>query len=93
MGHKVIQETINVVTGLDNIFSGTDCVFSPDEQVVMTGVSVRKGEVKRPPVCQYSHTYIFLLLQGKRKLLFFNRELEQVYQLAVSDAVGSLNKC
>ena len=25
--------------------------------------------------------------------MFFNRELEQVYQLAVSDAVGSWNKC
>ena len=35
-------------------------------------------------LCIYDLTY-----QGKGKLLFFNRELEQVYQLAVSDAVGS----
>ena len=31
----------------------------------------------------------FFSLKGKGKLLFFNRELEQVYQLAVSDAVSS----
>jgi hypothetical protein len=35
------------VTGLDNIFAGTDCVFSPDEQTIMTGVSVKKGEVMK----------------------------------------------
>ena len=27
-------------------------------------------------------------LQGKGKLIFFNRQLEQVYQVAVSDAVS-----
>ena len=61
--------TVNVVTGLDNIFSGTDCVFSPDEQVIMTGVSVRKGEVKRPCVSisfAVEHIYtVFFPLQGK----------------------------
>ena len=27
------------------LFSRTDCVFSPDEQLIMTGTSVRKGQV------------------------------------------------
>ena len=48
---------------------GTDCVFSPDEQVIMTGVSVRKGEVKRPCVSisfAVEHIYtVFFPLQGK----------------------------
>ena len=55
---RSFKRPVNVVTGLDNMFAGTDCVFSPDEQVIMTGVSVKKGEVRRehatmePPNCR-----------------------------------------
>jgi hypothetical protein len=34
---------------------------------------------------------INISFQGKGKLLFFNRQLEQVYQVAVSDAVSLQN--
>lgn len=44
---RSFKRPVNVVTGLDNIFAGTDCVFSPDEQTIMTGVSVKKGEVRK----------------------------------------------
>lgn len=44
---RSFKRPVNVVTGLDNMFAGTDCVFSPDEQTIMTGVSVKKGEVMR----------------------------------------------
>ncbi|XP_064384798.1 WD repeat-containing protein 70-like isoform X2 [Halichondria panicea] len=64
---RSFKRPVNVVTELDTFFSGTDCVFSPNEQVIMTGTSVKKG-------------------QGKGKLMFFDRELNEVYQLAVSDA-------
>ena len=38
----------------------------------------------------FTHMYtVFIPFQGKGKLLFFKREMEKVYQLAVSDAVGS----
>ena len=44
---RSFKRPVNIVTGLDNMFAGTDCVFSPDEQTIMTGVSVKKGEVMR----------------------------------------------
>ncbi|KAG7224028.1 hypothetical protein INR49_015285 [Caranx melampygus] len=38
------RKPVNVATGLTNYFSMTDCCFSPDDKLVVTGTSVRKDE-------------------------------------------------
>ena len=38
-----MTKPLNVATNLENVFIGTDCWFSPDEKVVMTGTSVKRG--------------------------------------------------
>ncbi|XP_060086401.1 WD repeat-containing protein 70-like [Ylistrum balloti] len=40
------KKPLNVVNDLDNFFSFTDCVFSPDDQMVITGLSVKKNSGK-----------------------------------------------
>ncbi|XP_056146586.1 WD repeat-containing protein 70 [Lampris incognitus] len=35
---------LNVATGLTNYFSMTDCCFSPDDKLLVTGISVKKNE-------------------------------------------------
>ena len=97
-------------TGLSSL-SRTDCVFSPDEQLIMTGTSVRKGQVRAVMVwstvrhalrwISFSLFHSFPLLhlpsfymhpsctnQGSGKLMFYDKDLKQVYQLPVSDSVS-----
>ena len=56
------KKCINVAGDLENLFPMTTCAFSPDDQVVATGTSVRKGKVKylyRAPLyefCLLTHT-------------------------------------
>lgn len=38
------KQAVHVATGLFNRFSMTDCVFSPSDQLVVTGTSLNKGE-------------------------------------------------
>ncbi|KAK2155022.1 hypothetical protein LSH36_251g04039 [Paralvinella palmiformis] len=38
-----LKNPLCVAEGLENHFPGTDCLFSPDNQLVVTGTSVRKG--------------------------------------------------
>uniref|UniRef100_A0A8C5G3W3 WD repeat-containing protein 70 n=1 Tax=Gouania willdenowi TaxID=441366 RepID=A0A8C5G3W3_GOUWI len=38
------KKPVNVATGLTNYFSMTDCCFSPDDKLVVTGTSVKKDE-------------------------------------------------
>ncbi|KAL5252021.1 hypothetical protein ACHWQZ_G014988 [Mnemiopsis leidyi] len=38
-----ISKPVHSASSLDNVFIGTDCWFSPDEKVVMTGTSVKRG--------------------------------------------------
>ncbi|XP_041937033.1 WD repeat-containing protein 70 [Alosa sapidissima] len=38
------RKPLNVATGLSTFFPMTDCCFSPDDQLLVTGTSVRKGE-------------------------------------------------
>ncbi|XP_021365912.1 WD repeat-containing protein 70-like isoform X2 [Mizuhopecten yessoensis] len=40
------KKPLNVVNDLDNFFSFTDCVFSPDDQMIITGLSVKKNTGK-----------------------------------------------
>lgn len=43
---RSFKKPLNVVNGLDNFFSFTDCVFSPDDQMIITGLSVKKNAGK-----------------------------------------------
>ncbi|XP_071321563.1 WD repeat-containing protein 70 isoform X3 [Trachinotus anak] len=38
------RKPLNVATGLTNYFSMTDCCFSPDDKLLVTGTSVKKDE-------------------------------------------------
>ncbi|KAM4708588.1 WD repeat-containing protein 70 isoform 1-T4 [Discoglossus pictus] len=38
------KKSLNVVSGLSNFFPMTDCCFSPDDKLLITGTSVKKGE-------------------------------------------------
>ncbi|XP_035523698.1 WD repeat-containing protein 70 [Morone saxatilis] len=38
------RKPVNVATGLTNYFTMTDCCFSPDDKLVVTGTSVKKDE-------------------------------------------------
>ncbi|XP_008284694.1 WD repeat-containing protein 70 isoform X1 [Stegastes partitus] len=38
------RKPVNVATGLTNYFSMTDCCFSPDDKLLVTGTSVKKDE-------------------------------------------------
>ena len=38
-----ISSPVHTANNLDNVFVGTDCWFSPDEKIVMTGTSVKRG--------------------------------------------------
>ncbi|TNM91967.1 hypothetical protein fugu_018979 [Takifugu bimaculatus] len=38
------RRPVNVATGLTNYFAMTDCCFSPDDRLVITGTSVKKDE-------------------------------------------------
>ncbi|XP_034565779.1 WD repeat-containing protein 70 [Notolabrus celidotus] len=38
------RKPVNVATGLTNYFSMTDCCFSPDDKLIVTGTSVKKEE-------------------------------------------------
>ncbi|XP_030625257.1 WD repeat-containing protein 70 [Chanos chanos] len=38
------KKPLNVATGLTSFFSMTDCCFSPDDKLLVTGTSVKKGE-------------------------------------------------
>ncbi|CAJ1070589.1 WD repeat-containing protein 70 [Xyrichtys novacula] len=40
------RKPVNVATGLTNYFTMTDCCFSPDDKLLVTGTSVRKEEGK-----------------------------------------------
>jgi WD40 repeat protein len=42
---RSFKRPVNVATGLQNFFSITDCTFSPDEKIIVTGTSVRKDQV------------------------------------------------
>ena len=41
-----MKRPVNVAAGLESVYSVTSCVFSPDDQLVSTGTSVRKGQVR-----------------------------------------------
>lgn len=41
---RSFKKPLNVATGLDSFFPMTDCCFSPDDQLLVTGTSVKKGE-------------------------------------------------
>ncbi|XP_067677525.1 WD repeat-containing protein 70-like [Haliotis asinina] len=41
---RKFKEPLAVVKDLENFFPMTDCLFSPDDQMVVTGISVRKGQ-------------------------------------------------
>lgn len=36
---------VGVVSDLAGFYPSTDCVFNPNEQLILTGTSVRKGQV------------------------------------------------
>ncbi|XP_051784448.1 WD repeat-containing protein 70 isoform X1 [Erpetoichthys calabaricus] len=38
------KNPINVITGLSTFFPMTDCCFSPDDKMIVTGTSVKKGD-------------------------------------------------
>ncbi|XP_040276894.1 WD repeat-containing protein 70 [Bufo bufo] len=38
------KKPLHVASGLPNFFPMTDCCFSPDDKLLLTGVSVKKGE-------------------------------------------------
>ena len=40
---RKIKTPLCVAEGLENLFPMTDCCFSPDDKMVLTGTSVRKG--------------------------------------------------
>ena len=82
-------------------FCRTDCAFSPDEKIIVTGTSVRKDQVEYDfaSLPLYRHLYIvhnlchvlfvFCVVQGKGELVFFDRELNKVNSLPVADCVSS----
>ncbi|XP_063900678.1 WD repeat-containing protein 70-like [Zophobas morio] len=41
---RSFQKPLHVFNDLENAFTNTDCLFSPDDKVVVTGTSVRKGK-------------------------------------------------
>ncbi|KAK6179715.1 hypothetical protein SNE40_012016 [Patella caerulea] len=41
---RSFKKPLNVVKGLTNYFPMTDCLFSPDDKMVVTGISVKKQE-------------------------------------------------
>lgn len=43
---RAMKRPINVAAGWESVYSMTSCVFSPDDQLVSTGTSVRKGQVR-----------------------------------------------
>ncbi|XP_032220941.2 WD repeat-containing protein 70 isoform X2 [Nematostella vectensis] len=38
------RKPVNIATDLPNFYSQTSCLFSPDDRLIVTGTSVRKGE-------------------------------------------------
>ena len=42
---RAIKKPLNAVGNLDNVFPMTSCAFSPDDQIITTGTSVKPGEV------------------------------------------------
>jgi WD40 repeat protein len=42
---RAIKKPVNVVGNLENVFPMTTCAFSPDDQIIATGTSVKPGEV------------------------------------------------
>lgn len=67
---RSFKSPVGVVSDLYNLFPMTDCIFSPDEQMIVTGISVKK----EPGV------------ESKGKLMFYNKELVKVYEMTVSDS-------
>ena len=43
---RAMKRPINVAAGLESVYAVTSCVFSPDDQLVSTGTSVRRGQVR-----------------------------------------------
>lgn len=41
---RQFKTPVNVVKDLFNLLPMTDCMFSPDDKILFTGVSMRKGE-------------------------------------------------
>jgi hypothetical protein len=41
---RAIKKPVNVVGNLENVFPMTTCAFSPDDQIIATGTSVKPGE-------------------------------------------------
>ena len=88
---RAMKRPINVAAGLESVYSVTSCVFSPDDQLVSTGTSIRKGqvrvanlnaEVKGAVICAV------FILQGSSKVVFFDRTMTKVEEVDVSDAVS-----
>lgn len=88
-----MKRPINVAAGLESVYSVTSCVFSPDDQLVSTGTSVRKGQVRianfNTEVKGAVNCTVFVL-QGSSKAVFFDRTMTKVEEVDVSDAVSEI---
>nr|CAD7579044.1 unnamed protein product [Timema californicum] len=54
---RAFKEPVHTVTDLFSRYSSTDCMFSPDDSMVITGESVRKGETNGRLLFYYTKNF------------------------------------
>jgi hypothetical protein len=76
-------------------FLRTSCFFSPDEKLIGTGTSVRKGQVVILTFCielflmRTNNNCPFNIFQGNGKLVFYEKStFKKVHEYSVTDSVS-----
>ena len=77
---RKIKEPIHSIDNLENVFIGTDCWFSPDEKVVMTGTSVKRGsgELVFYETDTFNELYRFSVGEASVSKILWHPKLNQI---------------
>lgn len=75
-----MKSPVNTANNLDNVFVGTDCWFSPDEKVVMTGTSVKRGsgELVFLDTNTFDEVYRFSVGESSVSKILWHPKLNQI---------------
>lgn len=75
-----IKEPVHSIENLENVFLGTDCWFSPDEKVVMTGTSVKRGsgELVFYETDAFNELYRFSVGEASVSKILWHPKLNQI---------------
>ena len=77
---RKFTQPLHVANDLENVFIGTDCWFSPDEKIVMTGTSVKQGsgELVFYDAATFEEFYRFSVGESSVSKILWHPKLNQI---------------